>query len=55
MQLKGIVQWVVGQCTDLRRSQAKTLGELVCGTMRCRGVSQADIGRSMCTRTVAGA
>jgi hypothetical protein len=52
MQLKGIVQWVLDQCTDLRRRQARTLGELLCGTMPCRRVSQTDIALGTCTRTV---
>jgi len=42
-----IVAWVVGICTGLRGSQAKTLAEVVVGAMRCRRVSLADVGRSM--------
>jgi len=44
---------VVTLCTGLRRSQRKTLSELVVGAMRCRRASLADIGRAMCTGTVA--
>ncbi len=47
MQYLSIVRWVVGLCTGLRRSQAKTLGELVFGAMRCRRVSIAGIGRCL--------
>ena len=42
-----IVAWIVSACTRVRRSQAKTLGELVAGAMRCRRASLADIGRGM--------
>ncbi|MCX6069393.1 MAG: IS4 family transposase [Chloroflexi bacterium] len=42
-----IVAWMVGICTGLRRSQAKTLADVVVGAMRCRRVSLADLGRSM--------
>ena len=42
-----IVSWMVRVCTGIRRSQAKTLAELVGGAMRCRRASLADIGRSM--------
>ena len=47
MQYGRIVAWIVGACTQVRRSQAKTLAELVCGAMRCRRASLADIGRAM--------
>lgn len=40
-------------CTGLRGSQRKTLSELVVGAMRCRRASLADMGRSICTGTVA--
>jgi hypothetical protein len=42
-----IVPWIVGVCTGLLGSQRKPLSQLVFGAMRCRWVSQADIGRSM--------
>ena len=44
---------VVTLCTGLRGSQRKTLSHLVVGAMRCRRASLADIGRAMCTGTVA--
>jgi hypothetical protein len=47
MQYLSIVRWVVGLCTGLRRSQAKTLGHLVGGALRCRRVSIAGIGRCL--------
>ena len=47
MQSGRIVAWILGACTRVRRSQAKTLAELVVGAMRCRRASLADIGRSM--------
>ncbi len=43
----GVLAWVAAVCKGLRRSQNKTLAELVCGAMRCRRVSLADIGRGM--------
>jgi hypothetical protein len=47
-----VVNWVLTFLIGLRRSQRKTLGELVYGAMRCRRVSEADIGRAMETGTV---
>jgi len=47
MQYGRIVAWILGACTRVRRSQAKTLAELVVGAMRCRRASLADIGRAM--------
>jgi hypothetical protein len=47
-----IVSWIVGTCTGIRRSQAKTLAELVLGAMRSRRASLADIGRSMCGKAL---
>lgn len=47
-----VVNWVLTFLTGLRRSQRKTLGEMVYGAMRCRRVSEADIGRAMETGTV---
>jgi hypothetical protein len=43
----GVLAWIAAVCKGLRRSQHKTLAELVCGAMRCRRVSLADIGRAM--------
>jgi hypothetical protein len=53
MPYGNIVAWVVGVCTNLRLSQRKTLGELVVGAIRCRRVSEADLGRSMRSKTCA--
>lgn len=50
---KSIIAWLVAACTSLRLSQRKTLGELVFGAMRCRRVSEADIGRSLETKALA--
>jgi hypothetical protein len=50
---RSVVAWIVNACCILRRSQAKTLAQIVKGAMRCRRVSQADIGRAMETGTVA--
>lgn len=50
---RSVVAWVVNACTFLRLSQAKALAQIVFGAMKCRRVSQADIGRSMETGTVA--
>lgn len=47
MTHRAIISWVLGLCTCLRRSEAKTLGELVLGAMHHRRVSIADIGRSL--------
>ena len=42
------ISWVVSVCAVyLRLSQAKTLGALVAGAMRCQRVSLANIGRQM--------
>lgn len=51
MYYSSIVSWIVRKCTDFRRSQRKTLADLVVGAMRCRRVSLADIGRSMHAKT----
>jgi hypothetical protein len=47
MQYGKIVGWIVNACTKIRRSQAKTLAEVVVGAMRCRRASLADVGRAM--------
>lgn len=47
-----VVTWILDFLIGLRRSQRKTLGELVYSAMRCRRVSEADIGRAMETGTV---
>ena len=47
MQYGKIVTWIVNACTKIRRSQAKTLAEVVVGAMRCRRASLADVGRAM--------
>lgn len=47
-----IVAWVVNLLTGYRRSQRKTIAELVFGAMRCRRVSLADVGRAMETGTL---
>jgi hypothetical protein len=42
------ISWAVSVCAVyLRLSQAKTLGALVAGAMRCQRVSLANIGRQM--------
>ena len=50
---RSVVAWIVNLCPLLRRSQAKTLAAISWGAMKCRRVSQADIGRSMETGTAA--
>jgi len=52
MQYRRIVAWILVACTRVRRSQAKTLAELVVGAMRCRRASLADIGRAMLGKTL---
>jgi hypothetical protein len=47
------IAWVLTVCAGLRRSQAKTLSELVAGTMRVGRVSLAEIGRSLLGGTAA--
>jgi hypothetical protein len=53
MGVGGVRKKILSWCSGLRKSQRKTLGELVVGAMRCRRASLADIGRSMQTATVA--
>lgn len=48
---RSVLAWIVSLCPVLRRSQSKALAEIVFGAMKCRRVSQADIGRSMETGT----
>ena len=48
---RSVLAWIVNLCPLLRRSQATALAEIVFGAMKCRRVSQADIGRSMQTGT----
>lgn len=48
---RSVLAWVVNLCPFLRRSQAKALAQIVFGAMKCRRVSQADIGRAMETPT----
>ena len=48
---RSVVAWVVNLCPLLRLSQAKALAQIVFGAMKCRRVSQADIGRAMETGT----
>lgn len=50
---RSVVAWVVNACTVLRLSQSKALAEIAHGAMKCRRVSQADIGRAMETDTEA--
>jgi len=50
---RSVVAWVVNACSLFRLSQAKALAQIVFGAMRCRRVSQADIGRMMETDTTA--
>ncbi len=50
---RSVVPWIVSLCPFLRRSQSKALAELVMGAMSARRISQADIGRSMRTPTLA--
>ena len=45
MFTRSVVAWIVNACCVLRRSQAKTVAQIVKGAMRCRRVSQAEIGR----------
>ena len=49
---RSVTAWIVSLCPFLRRSQAKTLAAISWGAMKCRRVSQADLGRSMETDTV---
>jgi hypothetical protein len=48
----GVLTWLTAACKGLRRSQQKTLAELVGGAMNCRRVSLADIGRAMGGKTL---
>ena len=48
---RSVVAWVVNACSLLRLSQSKALAQIVFGSMGCRRVSQADIGRAMETGT----
>ena len=48
---RSMVAWVVNACSLLRLSQSKALAQIVFGSMKCRRVSQADIGRAMETGT----
>ena len=50
---RSVVAWIVNVCPFLRRSQAKALAAISWGAMKCRRVSQADIGRAMETGTTA--
>ena len=50
---RSVVAWVVNLCPFLRLSQAKALAAISWGAMKCRRVSQADVGRAMATDTVA--
>ena len=50
---RSVVAWIVNLCPLLRRSQAKALAAISWGAMKCRRVSQADVGRAMETDTVA--
>ncbi len=50
---RSVVAWVVNLCPFLRLSQAKALAAISWGAMKCRRVSQADLGRAMETDTVA--
>jgi len=49
---RSVIAWIVNLCPLLRRSQAKALAAISWGTMKCRRVSQADIGRAMETDTI---
>src|SRR6516162_6109581 len=42
-----IIAWVLGVCTGLRRSQAKTLAELVAAAVATVRASLANLGRAM--------
>jgi len=53
MSKQNIFNWVVNTCNGFRLSQRKTLAEIVCGVLKCRRVSLADLGRSMQTNTTA--
>ncbi len=48
---RSMFAWVVNACSLLRLSQSKALAQIVFGSMKCRRVSQADIGRAMETGT----
>lgn len=50
---RSVLAWIVNLCPLLRLSQSKALAQIVFGAMRCRRVTQADIGRSMETGTAA--
>ena len=41
------IAWVLSVCTDLRKSQAKTLADLVAAAMRADRVSLAALGRKL--------
>ncbi len=41
------ISWVLIVCASLRRSQAKTLSQLVAGALLCSRISLAQIGRQM--------
>jgi len=47
MNRKDAIAWVLSFCTCIRLSQAKTLSELVAGTLVCPRISQAAIGRQL--------
>jgi len=47
MNHRDAIAWVLSFCTCLRLSQAKTLSELVAGTLKCPRISQAAIGRQL--------
>lgn len=48
MDRTNTISWVVSVCAVyLRLSQAKTLGTLVAGAMRCQRISLANMGRQM--------
>jgi len=41
------IAWTLSVCASLRLSQAKTLSQLVAGTLRCVRISLAEIGRNL--------
>src|SRR5262245_33511288 len=47
MQPSVAIAWVLTLCSDLRRSQAKTLAHLAAAALRVGRVSLANIGRKL--------
>lgn len=47
MDRKDAITWVLCVCASLRRSQAKTLSQLVAAAMTCSRISMAAIGRRL--------